>query len=124
MQYENVPRNMPSVHWVTRSRVKLIRMRGENWVDAKVSVINRIAKTIDTTVIIDVAISVRIVCAIVGSACEGNRTRGMKVSITGKRSSSDERSAPAAPRISAITKGLSRNPPRKAYNAAGGMDGR
>src|ERR1017187_10170222 len=59
MQYETVPRNMPSVHWVTRSFVKLTIMRGENCMEARASVINRMAKTIDTTVIMEVAISPR-----------------------------------------------------------------
>src|SRR5665213_3408550 len=63
MQNEKVPRNIPSVHCVVRSLTKLIRMRGENWVDARVSVISRIAKTIDTTVMIEVAMLLRITCA-------------------------------------------------------------
>jgi hypothetical protein len=59
MQYEKVPRNMPRVHWVTRSLVKLTIMRGENCMEARVSVINRMAKTIDTTVIMEAAIPPR-----------------------------------------------------------------
>jgi len=51
---------MPRVHWVTRSRVKLTIIRGENCIEARVSVMSRIAKTIETTVIVDVAISLRI----------------------------------------------------------------
>ena len=40
---------------MVRSRTKLIRMRGENCVEASVSVIKGIANTMETTVIIDVA---------------------------------------------------------------------
>ena len=54
---------MPSVHCVTRSCTKLKRMRGENCVDASVSVIRRMANTIDTTVMIEVAMLVRIALA-------------------------------------------------------------
>ena len=54
---------MPSVHCVLLSRTKLTRMRGENWVEASVSVISRIAKTIDTTVMIELAMPARIVSA-------------------------------------------------------------
>jgi hypothetical protein len=43
--------------------MKLIRIRGENCVDARVRVIKRIAKTIATTVMIDVAMSVRMAWA-------------------------------------------------------------
>jgi hypothetical protein len=60
MQDEKVPRNMPNVHCVTRSRAKLTMMRGENCTDASVSVISRIAKTIDTTVIMEAATPARI----------------------------------------------------------------
>ena len=63
-QYAKVPRKMPSVHWVVRSREKLIRMRGENCIDASVKVIRRIAKTIETTVIVEVAMPLRIACAV------------------------------------------------------------
>src|SRR5208337_3495035 len=59
MQYEKVPRKMPSVHCVTRSREKLTMIRGENCIDASVNVISNIAKTIDTTVMMDVAMSPR-----------------------------------------------------------------
>jgi hypothetical protein len=48
-------------------------MRGENCVDASVSVISRIAKTIDTTVMIEVATLLRITCATPASSCEGKR---------------------------------------------------
>src|ERR1035437_2752182 len=76
MQYEKVPRNMPRVHWVTRSFVKLTIIRGENCIEARVSVINRMAKTIDTTVIMEAAIPPRMTCAIWGSACDGNSAFG------------------------------------------------
>src|SRR3974377_97299 len=59
MQYEKVPRKMPSVHWVTRSREKLTMMRGENCIDARVRVMSKMAKTIDTTVMIDAAMPPR-----------------------------------------------------------------
>src|SRR5271166_2142230 len=59
IQYVKVPRKMPSVHWVTRSFTKLNRIRGENCIDASVSVISRIANTIDTTVMIASAIVAR-----------------------------------------------------------------
>ena len=58
---------MPSVHCVTRSRTKLTRMRGENCIEASVSVISRIAKTIDTTVMIEPAMPERIAKATCGS---------------------------------------------------------
>src|SRR5271170_587381 len=63
MQKEKVPRNIPSVHWVLRSLTKLTRIRGENWVEASVSVIRSIANTIDTTVMIEPAMAARIVRA-------------------------------------------------------------
>ena len=52
---------MPSVHCVPRSRTKLIRMRGENCIEASVKVISRMAKTIDTTVMMEVAMTLRMV---------------------------------------------------------------
>ena len=55
-----MPRNIPSVHCVPWSRTKLIRMRGENCVEANVSVISSMAKTIETTVIVEVAMALRI----------------------------------------------------------------
>ena len=42
-------------------------MRGENCIDASVSVINRIAKTIYNTVMIEVAMPPRMTCATCGS---------------------------------------------------------
>src|ERR1035438_8051497 len=61
MQYAKVPRKIPSVHWVTRSLTKLRSIRGENCIDASVKVISRIAKTIDTTVMIDAAMVARMI---------------------------------------------------------------
>jgi hypothetical protein len=55
MQYVNVPRKIPSVHCVTRSLEKLTMMHGENCMEASVSVISSIAKTIETTVMIEAA---------------------------------------------------------------------
>src|ERR1039457_3314270 len=63
MQYEKVPRKMPSVHCVTRSLAKLTMMRGENCIEASVSVINRIANTMETTVIIEAAMPARMTWA-------------------------------------------------------------
>src|ERR1039458_3144396 len=63
MQYEKVPRNTPSVHCVTRSLAKLTMMRGENCIEASVSVINRIANTMETTVIIEAAMPARMTWA-------------------------------------------------------------
>jgi hypothetical protein len=57
MQYEKVPRKIPSVHCVTRSLEKLTMMRGENCIDARVSVISRMANTMDTTVMMEAAMS-------------------------------------------------------------------
>src|SRR6516165_1568693 len=76
MQYEKVPRNTPSVHCVPRSRTKLTRMRGENCVEASVSVISRIAKTMETTVMMEVAMALRITCATCGSCRDGNSVAG------------------------------------------------
>src|SRR5271165_3950321 len=76
MQYKKVPRKMPSVHCVTRSLEKLTMMRGENCIDAKVSVISRMANTIETTVIMEAAMPARMTWATCGSACEGNRVEG------------------------------------------------
>jgi hypothetical protein len=108
---------MPSVPCVVRSRTKLIRMRGENCVDASVSVISRIANTIDTTVMIEVAMLLRITWATPGSSCEGKSVLGIQALIPGIASSSDESTAPDAPRIMAMTNGRMRNPPRTAYIA-------
>jgi hypothetical protein len=92
-------------------------MRGENCVDASVSVINKIANTIDTTVIIEVAMLPRITCATAGSSWEGKRVFGIQALIPGNDSSSAESNAPAAPRIKAIANGRTRKPPRSAYIA-------
>ena len=61
---------------MTWSRMKLIKMRGENCVDASVNVIRRIAKTMETTVMVAVAMVVRMACATWGSAWDGNRVEG------------------------------------------------
>src|ERR1039458_9809924 len=70
-QYKKVPRKIPSVHCVTRSLEKLTMMRGENCIDARVSVINRMANTMDTTVMMEAAMPARMTWATCGSACEG-----------------------------------------------------
>src|ERR1700675_657345 len=91
MQYEKVPRKMPSVHCVTRSLEKLTMMRGENCIDASVSVMSRMANTIDTTVMMEAAMPARMTWATCGSACEGNRTVGTQALAAGNSSSNNER---------------------------------
>ena len=59
IQYKKVPRKMPSVHCVTRSLAKLTMMRGENCIEASVSVISRIANTMETTVMMEAAMPAR-----------------------------------------------------------------
>src|SRR5579864_4084382 len=117
MQYEKVPRNIPSVHCVTRSLEKLTMMRGENCIDAKVSVISRMAKTMDTTVMMDPAMPARITWATCGSAWEGNRTVGTQALAAGYSSSSHDRNAPAQPSVTAIMSGRIKKPPRRLYMA-------
>jgi hypothetical protein len=53
ISYEKVPRKMASVHCVTRSLEKLTMMGGENCIDASVSVISRMANTMETTVMME-----------------------------------------------------------------------
>src|ERR1035438_6002458 len=108
---------MPSVHWVTRSLTKLSRIRGENCIEASVSVISRIAKTIDTTVMIEAAIVASTMCATWGSAWDGNSTLGTQALTAGTVSSSDESTAPARPSAMEISSGRTRKPPRSAYMA-------
>jgi hypothetical protein len=59
-------------------------MRGENCTEASVNVISNIAKTIDTTVMIEPAIPARMTCATCGSAREGNRTCGTQALSSGQ----------------------------------------
>src|SRR5208337_5345974 len=92
-------------------------MRGENWVEARVRVISRIAKTIETTVMVEVAIVVRMACATWGSDCEGKSACGTNARISGNCSSSADRTAPVVPSASAISNGRMRNPPRRLYAA-------
>jgi len=108
---------MPSVHWVTRSFAKLTMMRGENCIEASVSVISRIAKTMETTVMIEAAIPPRMNCATCGSACEGKIARGTTSLNVGKVSSTHASIAPAQPSASAMISGRTRNPPRRLYVA-------
>jgi len=82
-----------------------------------VSVISMIANTIDTTVMIEVAMLLRIICATPGSSREGKRIFGTHALIAGAASSSHDSTAPAVPRNRAIIKGRIRNPPRRAYIA-------
>ena len=73
---------------MTRSRAKLTRMRGENCMEASVSVISRMANTMDTTVMVEVAISLRMTCATWGSEWDGKSSLGTHALIPGKDSSS------------------------------------
>jgi len=96
MQYEKVPRKIPSVHCVTRSLEKLTMMRGENCMDARVSVIRRMANTMDTTVMMEAAIPARMTWRL-AVACEGNRTVGTHALAAGNSASNHDRNAPALP---------------------------
>ena len=124
MQYEKVPRKMPSVHCVTRSREKLTMMRGENCMEASVSVISRMANTMDTTVMMEAAMPARMTWATCGSACEGNRAVGTQALTAGNVSSSHDRNAPAPPSASAMVSGRIRKPPRRLYIAWRNNNGR
>src|ERR1039458_9259961 len=124
MQYEKVPRKMPSVHCVTRSREKLTMMRGENCMDASVSVINRMANTMDTTVMMEVAMPARMTWATCGSAWEGKRMVGTQALTAGYVSSNHDKSAPAHPRASAMVSGRIKKPPRRLYMAWRSFNGR
>src|ERR1035437_5087059 len=124
MQYEKVPRKIPSVHCVTRSLEKLTMMRGENCIDARVSVISRMANTIDTTVMMEAAMPARMTWATCGSACEGNRTVGTHALAAGNSSSKQDRTAPAQPSASAIVRGRIKKPPRRSYTAWRKINGR
>jgi hypothetical protein len=73
-----------------------------------VRVISRIANTIDTTAIIEVAMLLRITYATPGSWREGKRVLGIQALMPGIASSSDESTAPAAPSIMAMTNGRTR----------------
>ena len=66
----------------------------------------------------------RITCATPGSWRDGNRTLGIQALISGRASSSEEKTAPAIPKITAITSGRMRKPPRSAYIAERRRTGR
>src|SRR5271157_4156929 len=102
MQYEKVPRKMPSVHCVTRSLEKLTMMRGENCIDASVSVISRMANTMDTTVIMEAALPATMFWAMFGPEGEGNSAVGTEALAAGNIASSHERNAPAQHSVSAM----------------------
>ena len=87
-------------------------MRGENCVEANVSVISRMAKTMETTVMIDVAIALRITCATCGSCRDGNSVVGTHALSTGACSSSEDNTPPTMPSANAMTNGRIRKPPR------------
>src|ERR1019366_2662220 len=115
---------MPSVHCVTRSREKLTMMRGENCIDARVSVINRMANTMDTTVMMEPAMPARMTWATCGSACEGNRVEGTQALTAGYSSSNHDSNAPAQPSDSAMVSGRTKKPPRRLYIAWRSSKGR
>ena len=87
-------------------------MRGENCVEASVSVISSMAKTIDTTVMVEVAMALRITCATCGSCRDGNSVVGTHALSAGICSSSDDSTPPTVPSASAMTNGRIRKPPR------------
>src|ERR1035441_5390859 len=124
MQYEKVPRKIPSVHCVTRSLEKLTMMRGENCIDARVSVINDTANTMDTTVMMEAAMPARMTWATCESECEGNRTVGTQALAAGNSSSNHDRNAPAQPSASAIVRGRIKKPPRRLYTVRRKINGR
>src|SRR5580700_1502954 len=124
MQYEKVPRKMPSVHCVTRSLEKLTMMRGENCIDASVSVMSRMANTIETTVMMEAAMPARITWATCGSACDGNRTAGTQALAAGNSSSNHDENAPAQPSTTAMVSGRIKKPPRRLYIARRSTNGR
>src|ERR1035441_2175093 len=124
IQYEKVPRKIPSVHWVTRSLEKLTMMRGENCMDARVSVISRMANTMDTTVMMEAAIPARMTWATCGSACEGNKDVGTQALAAGNSSSNHDRNAPAQPNATAMVSGGIKTPPRRLYIAWRSINGR
>jgi hypothetical protein len=99
---------------VPRSRTKLIRIRGENCIEASVSVISSMAKTIDTTVMMEVAMTLRIAWATCASSREGNSVVGTQAAATGVASSTDDSTAPHKPSTTAMISGRTRKPPRKA----------
>src|ERR1035441_3154345 len=124
MQYEKVPRKIPRVHCVTRSREKLTMILGENCIDARVRVISRMAKTIDTTVMMEPAMPARMTWATCGSACEGNRVDGTQALKAGYSSSNHDSSAPAQPSDRAMVSGRIKKPPRRLYMAWRSISGR
>ena len=115
---------MPRVHCVTRSWTKLTMMRGENCMEARVRVINRMAKTMETTVMMEAAMPPRMICATCGSACEGNSRPGAQPPTAGIDSSNSDNTAPRQPSTSAIDSGRTRKPPRRLYMARRNSNGR
>src|ERR1035437_1007298 len=105
MQYEKVPRKMPRVHCVTRSLEKLTMMRGENCMEASVSVISRMANTMETTVMMEAAMPPRMTWATCGSAWEGKIALGTQALRAGKASSHSDSSAPMQPSTIAMDSG-------------------
>jgi hypothetical protein len=99
-------------------------IRGENCIEARVSVISKIAKTIDTTVIIEPAMPARIIWATCGSACDGKTAEGTQALAAGNSSSNHEKSAPEQPSVSAMMSGRIKKPPRRLYIARRSINGR
>src|ERR1035437_1423964 len=95
--------------------MKLVMIRGENCIEAKVSVISRIAKTIETTVIMADAMVLKMSRAMSGSDLDGNRIVGIQAFIGGTHSSKCDNKAPATPRAMAKIRGRTKNPPRSLY---------
>src|ERR1039457_6777440 len=92
---------MPRVHCVTRSCTKLTMIRGENCMEASVRVMSMMAKTMETTVMMEAAMPARMICATCGSAREGNSTPGVQPRRAGKDSSNAESTAPARSTVGA-----------------------
>ena len=92
--------------------------------EASVSVINRMAKTMETTVMMEAAMPPRMTWATCGSACEGKSALGTQAPMAGTVSSNHDRNAPAAPSASAMVSGRTRNPPRRLYMTWRNSNGR
>ena len=115
-QKPKVPRNIPKIYWVFLSSMKLIMIRGENCMEANVSVSNRTETANATTVMIAVAMVLKIACATPGSDFDGNNTEGIQAFRNGICSSRCDNTAPAIPSRIAITRGSKKNWPRSEFN--------
>ena len=88
-------------------------MRGENCIEASVNDISNIAKTIDTTVMVEVAILLKMICATWGSLLEGKNASGIQEPKAGYVASRYDSSHPMKPSAIVMHSGLTRNPPRR-----------